>query len=131
MQIICLIQKCYTHPYLQTEESQYFPAERRRCPSSPGCRLASCSVSEPSSSDHGGVQSGSRSGKMHRIFGENDILKVKWTGPTSTVLTLPSQTRSGTVCPKAPKPVSQSKPCGSPCLLTSYGAAQKKKRFNA
>lgn len=53
-----------THPYLQTAESQYFPAERRQRPSSPGCPLTSCSAAEQASSDHDGVRSGSRSGHM-------------------------------------------------------------------
>lgn len=50
-----------THSYLQTTESQYSPAEKRQCPSSPGCPLTSCSAS-PVSSDHDVVRSVSHSG---------------------------------------------------------------------
>lgn len=47
--------------HLQTAESQCSPAGRRRCPSSPGCLPASCSVYALASCGRPGVRRGSRS----------------------------------------------------------------------
>lgn len=57
----------YIRSYLQTVVSRYFPAERKQCPSSPGCPPASCSVCE-SSYSHDAVQSGLHSEKCDHII---------------------------------------------------------------
>lgn len=105
--------------HLQTAESQCSPAGRRRCPSSPGCLPASCSVYAPASCGRPAVRRGSRSATCVTYltsFSEDPHQ------PLLTAATLPSQTRSGTVCPRAPEPVSLSQLCGSPCRPTSCGA---------
>lgn len=60
--------KSQTRSNSQTAESQYSPAGRRRCHSSPGCLPASCSASESSSSDLDRVQCGWCSGECTKYF---------------------------------------------------------------
>lgn len=131
--VACKSKTCKVFPdtscmYLQTAESQCSPAGRRRCLSSPGCLPASCSVYAAPSCGRPGVRRGSRSATWV-IYLTSATFSEDPHQPVLTAATIPSQTRSGTVGPRAPEPVSLSQPCGSPCHPTSCGAVHNTRKY--